>query len=596
MHGDRYFDYLNEVLQCANRILYAYMRGLLPDGHTQPEPGSIVIPMPPDEDFPLCRLISLYHLSDFQVYCLALSLLYEARPDYAAVFMAACGKNVPDLALAKVSYEYVHGEIEIRDLFRGWDDETISQLLFSEAALFDTKLILQKRIYAYLLGEESHVDSQYSHIFTVVGEAQPLPENREVYAQQLSRALQKRESGREYFFFITGRPGSGRRTFLSSVMQRLGKKTVLVKLSSLAYDNETLLLTQIAAIKRECLLQDALPIVADLEYLLQKSNIPNCASVAAQFANALLPLSGAVFFITENELHWGEAVSVYITLDGTGNQNADPLGSEVLKTKAGLIAPCFEIDDLILPEKQKWLLEHICHTVSSKKEVYEQWGFGRRIPYGRGVVVLFAGPPGTGKTMAAQVLSKKLGMPLYKIDLAQIVSKYIGETEENLRVIFDEAEKSNIILMIDEMDALFGKRTKTKDSHDRYANMETSYLLQRIESYEGIVVMATNLLKNIDDAFMRRISFILHFPFPSSDIRKKIWRSLTSELPVDAGVDFDMYAEKFEISGGLIKNVVLKAAFLAAAENRPLNNSHIDNSMKNELSKQGKIILHGDFL
>ena len=253
-------------------------------------------------------------------------------------------------------------------------------------------------------------------------------------------------------------------------------------------------------------------------------------------------------------------------------------------------------DDIILTDLQKTALLHACNYIKLNHIVYEKWNFKEKIPYGKNLSILLEGPPGTGKTMAAQVLANDLGLEMYQIDISQTVSKYIGETEKKLNEIFNEAENCNAILFIDEMDAFFGKRTEIKDSHDKYANMETSFLLQKIESFKGILILATNYLNNIDEAFMRRIKFIISFPLPDSKNRLKIWKNMfPSSAPCSNDIDFSFLAENFELSGGNIKNVVLKAAFLAAAEKKEIRMEHILIGLKDEMSKLGKVLLASDF-
>ena len=216
--------------------------------------------------------------------------------------------------------------------------------------------------------------------------------------------------------------------------------------------------------------------------------------------------------------------------------------------------------------------------------------------YGRGVSMLFAGPPGTGKTMGAQVIANQLHMELYKIQISQVVSKYIGETEKNLREVFTEARKSNSILFFDECDALFGKRaSEVKDSNDRNANMETAYLLQQVEDHDGVTIMATNLLQNIDPAFMRRIGFVVHFPFPEKEMRECLYHGmLPAAPPVADDVDFAFLAERFKVSGGGIKNIVLHAAFLAAEEDAPICMRHLVRSAVGELRKNEIVVVRED--
>ncbi len=264
--------------------------------------------------------------------------------------------------------------------------------------------------------------------------------------------------------------------------------------------------------------------------------------------------------------------------------------------KAQLIESRFTLDDLVLPENEKQLLREACAHVKYRHVVYNKWNFASRLAYGRGLTVLFAGPPGTGKTMAATIVARELGLPAYRVDISQVMSKYIGETEKSLGEIFDIARQSNAILFFDETDALFGKRSEIKDSHDKYANVETSFLLQKLESFDGVVLMSTNLLQNIDNAFMRRISYVINFPFPDEGRRLELWKKMfPPEMPADTGIDFEYLAGQFELSGAAIKNTVMSAAFLAAAEDSPVNMSHILRAVSKQLSKQGRLLLKEDF-
>ncbi|WP_276358384.1 AAA family ATPase [Cohnella caldifontis] len=248
--------------------------------------------------------------------------------------------------------------------------------------------------------------------------------------------------------------------------------------------------------------------------------------------------------------------------------------------------------DLVLPAEPLSLLKEACSQYRHRETVYGNWGFGRKLPYGRGLSVLFSGPPGTGKTMAAEIMAADLGLELYRIDLSRIVSKYIGETEQRLSELFAEAEHSGAILFFDEGDALFGKRTEVKDAHDKYANMEAAYLLQRIEAYDGITILATNLLQNMDEALLRRMSYVVKFPFPDAAERERIFRvHLPPGAPLDGGLDFAFLASRLDVSGGYIKNIVLGAAFLAAASGEPIGMGHMVRSARRELQKMGKILV-----
>lgn len=269
--------------------------------------------------------------------------------------------------------------------------------------------------------------------------------------------------------------------------------------------------------------------------------------------------------------------------------------SHKLSTLASRMRSPYSWEDIILPKERLDKLKEISNYIRYREQVYEEWGFRNKLSLGRGLNILFSGPSGTGKTMAAGVIANDLGLELYKIDLSSVISKYIGETEKNLARIFKEAENSNAILFFDEADALFGKRSEVKDSHDRYANIETGYLLQKLEEHDGIVIMASNLSKNIDDAFQRRMQFILEFPFPDEAMREKIWRNIfPAGAPLVQGIDFFSLADRFKLAGGNIKNIALHAAFLAAANSGTITNRHILQAVRWEYQKMGSFWPHDD--
>jgi SpoVK/Ycf46/Vps4 family AAA+-type ATPase len=251
------------------------------------------------------------------------------------------------------------------------------------------------------------------------------------------------------------------------------------------------------------------------------------------------------------------------------------------------IQPFASWDDIVLPESQRRTLRDIAAHVRQRSRVYETWGFAARGDRGLGISAMFAGVSGTGKTMAAEVLANELQLDLYRIDLSQVVSKYIGETEKNLRRVFDAAEEGGAILLFDEADALFGKRTEVRDSHDRYANIEVSYLLQRMESYRGLAILTTNMKSVLDTAFLRRIRFIVHFPFPDMGHRAEIWRRIFPfETPTE-NLDNSKLA-RLNIAGGNIRNIALHAAFLAADAGQPVGMRHLLHAARGEYAKLEK--------
>jgi hypothetical protein len=268
------------------------------------------------------------------------------------------------------------------------------------------------------------------------------------------------------------------------------------------------------------------------------------------------------------------------------DQSSSQLGGHAVK-----IRPAQGWADIVLPDETLDQLREMCSWVRHRRQVLDDWGFERRLSYGKGVAALFAGPSGTGKTMAAEIIAGDLGLDLFKIDLSSVVSKYIGETEKNLAAIFRAAQDVNGILLFDEADALFGKRSEVRDSHDRYANIEISFLLQQMEQYEGIAILATNLRQNMDEAFIRRLQFAVEFPFPDAEDRRRIWEVLfPANAPRDPDIDFASLGRDYRIAGGNIKNAVLAAAFNAAAEGVPIGTDHVLRATRRELQKMGRVV------
>ena len=248
-------------------------------------------------------------------------------------------------------------------------------------------------------------------------------------------------------------------------------------------------------------------------------------------------------------------------------------------------------DDVVLPEEVLANLQEIADHARLRDKVFDDWGFRRKVSYGRGLSCLFVGPPGTGKTMLAAVLAKSLGRDLYRIDMARISSKWVGETEKNLARIFDEAERAQVILLFDEADSLFATRTEGTSSADRFANMEVNYLLQRMEAYDGMTILTTNFETSIDEAFKRRLRFTVTFPMPGVDQRRLLWGSmLPSQAPVAEGLDMSELAEEFELSDGVIKKAVVRAAFYAAGEDRPITLDDLWDAAVAETREMGMLV------
>lgn len=291
------------------------------------------------------------------------------------------------------------------------------------------------------------------------------------------------------------------------------------------------------------------------------------------------------------------------------------LGIRAMDGRAVKVPCVFAWDDFVADDTLRSRLEHLCSYVRYKELVGEQWGFYEKRPYGNGICAMFCGPPGTGKTMAAQIIAGDLGLELYRVDLSQMQSKYIGETQKNISGLFDRAKERNAVLFFDEADALFAKRTQVKDANDRHANAETAHLLQKLEEYDGITILATNLKGNVDEAFRRRIRMIIPFHLPDAATRYKLWEKVfPARAPLGDDIDLRLFAERFEISGSEIKEAAYAAAFLAAEEAdrlRPrkaeaaertglgagvIRKKHLEEALKNCMEKYGRVLSEIDFL
>ena len=279
-----------------------------------------------------------------------------------------------------------------------------------------------------------------------------------------------------------------------------------------------------------------------------------------------------------------------VTIDDLGDA-ARLMFSHRLGAMAQRIPTGFSWDDLVLPKDTMDALKEVVRFGRYRAFLLEEWGFAAKLPYGRGVSAILAGPPGTGKTMVAQLLARELGYDLYRIDLSQVVNKYIGETEKNLAKIFDEAESSHAVLFFDEADSLFAKRTEVKSSNDRYANLEVNYLLQRMETYDGVTLLATNLEQGLDEAFKRRVRFSVQFELPEEPERRELWRSMfPPKVPLSPDIDWDMMARKFEMAGGYIKKAALRAALIAAEAKRAVTTSDLVEAARLEYREMGRVI------
>ncbi len=345
--------------------------------------------------------------------------------------------------------------------------------------------------------------------------------------------------------------------------------------------------------------------------LMLDALVPSAAQRARLWENALDgdtdgfdPVSATSQFRLNPEQVWKAAHSARLLADakseplapGHLQAGARAQNGAGLERLARRIAPKVEWEDLVLTHQGVTQLREIVARIRHRERVLDDWGMGRRSSKGHGVKVLFAGDSGTGKTISAEVVAHELGLDLYVIDLATVVDKYIGETEKNLDRIFSEADQVNGVLLFDEADALFGKRSDVKDAHDRYANVEVAYLLQRMESFDGLAILTTNLRSNLDDAFLRRLDAIVDFPMPEDDDRRRLWvQHMAPGLPQAGDIDLDFLARAFRISGGNIRNIVFGAAYLAASDNRPLGMVDLVRATEREYRKLGHLCLESEF-
>lgn len=331
------------------------------------------------------------------------------------------------------------------------------------------------------------------------------------------------------------------------------------------------------------------------EYFLPRDQWPeglDARRIARKYA---LPPGSIIKSIDEARqrqiLEEGAALTPKMLFCACQKQLVHKLGKDAVRVKSP-----YTWEDLILPESQKRLLRDACNQVEYEDLIYQEWGFRQKVAYGRGVSMIFYGPPGTGKTMGAQVMANELNLELYKVNMAGVMSRYVGDSEKKLDEIFEQGKRSQSILFFDEADVLFGKRSETKDAQDKYANASTAYLLQKVEEYEGILILATNFLQNFDNAFRRRFKFIIEFPFPDEASRRSIWEHVFPDgIKLEEPPDVEWLAEEYKFSGSQIKNIALAASFLAAGERKGLNMKHILTALKREQAKEGKQMIASDF-
>ena len=438
---------------------------------------------------------------------------------------------------------------------------------------------------------------------------------------------------------VHGRVGSGRRTSLVAALAASGRRVLEIDARALSKDRDVAR-RELRGLARECRLLSLVPLVRDLDALVASGDQPDRVSLVETELEALVVATAAravprrwrreVIAIELEPITSAQRVTLWqraipsLGIDAAATlATMYPLAPALIHTAgrlavrqrgaadvqpadiaaslrsilddrlAGLATriTCTQTwDDVVLPEDQITALVELMARIRERSTVYEEWGFAAKVGRGLGVSALFSGPPGTGKTMTAGLIAKELGVELYQVDISKIVSKWIGETEKNLAALFDAAEAGHAIILFDEADALFGKRTEIRSSNDRYANQEVNFLLQRLETYSGVVILTTNHETAIDDAFRRRLSLHVQFPMPEREERTKLWHALLPKAaPTTGELRLQKLAEQFEMSGGYIRNAVLRAAFLAVAEQSAITAAHLTKAAHLEYEAMGKI-------
>ncbi len=590
----------------------------------RPDPG----PAPWPE---LDLLGETFALSPFERDLTGLCAAVEADPAIAALCGARHGdpsRTWPSFGLALACLDDPHwSALSPGRPLRYWRVIAVDP----QPTITTGRLTLDERILHFLLGVE-YLDARLEGVITEVGGGAGLSPSQQRITERLAELVRaRRERGAWPAVQLLGPPGAAKRAVASAACAQLGWRLRTVQAGALPtepvalaelrrlWEREAVLSGSALLIEAEDASPDALTALhafaTDLQGVVlvsAREAVPALghapllsverpvagersalwtAALGARAAglNGMVERLGDQFDLDLDALHGASAEAL------AGSDGTQSLGGALwracrersrpaLDDLAQRIDPVATIEDVVLPPAQRELLAQIVAQVRRRGTVYERWGFAAASSRGLGITALFAGPSGTGKTMAAEAIARELELDLYRIDLSAVVSKYIGETEKNLRRVFDAAEGGGAVLLFDEADALFGKRTDVKDSHDRYANIEVSYLLTRMECYRGLAILTTNLKDSVDPAFLRRLRFVVSFPFPDPAARAAIWqRIFPAAAPTRELVPATL--AKLAIPGGSIRNVALGAAFLAADENAPVGMEHLLAAARSEYLK-----------
>jgi hypothetical protein len=581
----------------------------------------------------LVTLGELFGLSRFEQELLGFCAAVELDPSLAA----ACAKAHGEQSLAFVSFALALGNLPEPHWSALSPGRPLRHWRLIEVdprpSLVSGRIAIDERILHFLLGVH-HLDAKLDCLFFDYDGERQLAPSQELLVEPLARELERRrQAGQWPLLQLVGGATLAKGAVAAAICERHGWR--LRQLSAESLPDDALELEELRRRwEREAALSaSALLIEADRPEIDQSAigraarfvdRLEAVAMIKSETAIARLPaglearveaptplerpaLWRAALGVRAGELNGAvERVSRQFELDlasvGAASESAlleaaagEQLSSALWRACRERSRPALDElaqrieavagwDELVLPAAQKDTLREIVAQVRGRSTVYDDWGFASKSSRGLGISALFSGASGTGKTMAAEAIAGELDLDLYRIDLSSVVSKYIGETEKNLRRVFDAADAGGAILLFDEADALFGKRTEVKDSHDRYANIEVSYLLQRMEAYRGLAILTTNLKDGVDPAFLRRLRFVVNFPFPDAQAREAIWRLIFPSAVPREELDLSALA-RFNVSGGNIRNIALGAAFLAADEGQPVRMTHLLRAARSEYGK-----------
>ena len=621
---------MTEKLLRTLSLLRGYLSRFHEKGYDSSCADEIISLCTEGDDTPFSRLSEVFGLERFEKGAVLLCLLVSVSGGCAKAASQLCASDGAYITPALISAMFFGREdiLPFTELLT--PGSSLDRLLEGAAPVFNAPLRIKNEILTFLtcgsISDPSFMQESKREA------AVPL-KGQQRAGRELVCFVRERDIAEPFILQLTGAEGSGRRTCAERALAQAGRGYVHLRLSESMTENDIISLSvklllsgRIPVVslcessERACRLLERLAdetgfvisvtgtaltgLSAGLPTVITALPMPDireqyelwvnaCSSLELSEDTDLAELTGE-FDMTPGAIE--KALRYAVALSGGGRLCSADIKNGCSRSfvtdmggKAVRLDCAFSWKDIVLPERSAELLHAACQQVRLRHAVLNGWGFSEKMPYGRGVSMIFTGPPGTGKTMAAQVIAGELGMDIYRISLANVVSKYIGETEKNLNDIFDKARLRRCILFFDEADVLFSRRTEVKEANDKYSNMEAAFLLQKMEEYSGVVILATNLVQNFDEAFKRRMRFIIDFPFPDAQRRREMWlRAFPEKAPL-VDIDLDFLVSQFELSGSNIRSIALHSAFLAASENSGgIGMKHIMAAIRNEYAKSGK--------